>query len=88
MLKQAFRFGITEDRIERIPEWLIRILGLVIAVGPVLTVSVWFYFAGNLTGQIQKYSLHGDVLESLVLQGARKKGPVGDETEYGAVTGG
>ena len=77
MFKKAFRFATTEDRIERIPEWLIRLLGFVIAVGPVLTVSAWFYFAGNLTGQVQPYSLHGDVLggESLVLQRAPKSAP-------------
>ena len=90
MLKKAFHSATTEDWIDRIPAWFIRLFGFVIAVGPVLTVSGWFYFAGNLAEQGQQYSLPGEVLgeETLVLQRARKKNPARGETEYATVIGG
>ena len=84
MLKNAFHFANREDWIERVPDGYIRLLGFIIAVGPVLTVCGWFYFSGHLTGQVQPYSLSGDVAgeQTLLLQHVRKKDPVGDETEH------
>jgi hypothetical protein len=87
MLKKAFHFANAEDWIERIPEWFIRLFGFVIAVGPVLTVTGWFYFAGNVRGPIQPYALSGDVAvgEHYAVQRVRTKDPVEDKTEYANV---
>ena len=52
-MKTAFHAVNVEDWLARIPEGHIRLFGFLMAVGPVLAVSGWFYFAGNSTGQSQ-----------------------------------
>jgi len=55
-MKKAFHLDV-EGWMERIPDCVMRLIGLLIAVTPVLAVSGWFYFAGNLSGQSQpRYS--------------------------------
>ena len=55
-MKIAFHLDV-EGWIERIPDGVIRLIGLLIVVAPVLAVSGWFYFAGNLPEQSQsRYS--------------------------------
>jgi len=54
-MKNALHVVNVDNWIAQTPEWQIRLLVFLIAVGPVLTVTGWFYFAGNSTGQSQSH---------------------------------